>query len=144
MKSKIFLIMICLSTLLFPQTAWVDSGAVYNSLEMREISFEGVISGVDTLDSLPFDLSGHEAIYSIWSEAWQDNDSVKLQYKRESAGLPDVWLDSKLIYQDISGNAVFKADTLTNIASVRRLKIVGVSGNGVNTGFKIKIIAKNR
>jgi len=144
MKTKIFLIMICLSTLLFPQTAWVDSGAVYNSLELREISFDGVISGVDTLDSLPFDLSGHEAIYSIWSEAWQDNDSVKLQYKRESAGLPDVWLDSKLIYQDISGNAVFKADTLTNIASVRRLKIIGVSGNGVNTGFRIKIIAKNR
>ncbi|GJQ63517.1 MAG: hypothetical protein SCALA702_25700 [Melioribacteraceae bacterium] len=140
----LIIIFLVLTSVFSAQTVWIDSGSVYMGLETKEITFSGVISDGDTLVSLPFDLAGYENIYSGWYELSQSNDSLNIRLVRQSSGLPDTWLDTKIISTINSDTPALYADTLTNIASVRRIKLYGITGNGFNSSFKLKIIASKK
>lgn len=138
MKKLIFVLMF-FNIIVYGQTEWRDPGTVYNGVHLKEISFEGIISDKDTLKSLPFDLSGCDSIITFWSYANQSNDSVRLLITRESSGIPDLWPEYKIIHFDNGGNNIVKLDTMKYHTSSVRLKLIGLSGNGNNTKFKIKI-----
>lgn len=103
---------------------------------------EGGISGTDTLFTKAFRMGTQTKIFDVFALGTQTNDSIKLKLVRQVSYLGTAWTTDKTIGTDSVKTEKAWADTSSYFNVIHRIAIVGVTGNGYKTNFRVKISAK--
>ncbi len=127
-----------------PQTAITTDGTVDNGYKYKTTNYEGTLSGTDTLTFSSTNLEDCTNIFNIQYILTSETDSALVTIKRQESYFAGHWSDYKTIVssEDTTLQKCVTDTLVTYPALGMRLVLIGESGNGYTTGFKVKIVCK--
>jgi len=137
------LLMVVLMAAVSETSAQISDDVVRSTgdLYTTDMLITGTIDGTDTLYTSSFSLMGHNDVFTFARYYAQTNDSVKVKVVRQSSFFDGLWTTSKTVTEDSVETQLIVADTASTYAAFR-YAILGVTGNGYNVAFTMKVRAK--